>query len=123
VQLLSLQRGVGKEQLASVAFPVVDAGAMLEARGSEFLDTAALLKNLDLVITADTAMGHLAGGLGVPCWIALAHFADWRWFQTRHDSPWYPSVRLFRQQIASDWAGVFAHMVAALAQLTPPTKP
>ena len=71
VQLLSLQRGFGKEQLADAKFAITDLAAMQEERGGDFLDTAALVKNLDLVIACDTALAHLAGALGVPCWIAL----------------------------------------------------
>jgi ADP-heptose:LPS heptosyltransferase len=117
-----LQRGFGKEQLADAKFAITDLAAMQEERGGDFLDTAALVKNLDLVIACDTALAHLAGALGVPCWIALAHFADWRWFQTRADSPWYLSVRLFRQQSAGDWPNVFARIAAELARDAAPPQ-
>jgi tetratricopeptide (TPR) repeat protein len=75
-----------------------------------FLDTAAIMENCDLVITADTATAHLAGALGVPAWVALKYVPDWRWFLDRDDSPWWASLRLFRQQRPGDWAGVFAAM-------------
>jgi ADP-heptose:LPS heptosyltransferase len=68
----------------------------------------------DLVITSDTAVAHLAGALGVETWVALKHVPDWRWMLDREDSPWYPGMRLFRQQRDGDWDGVFARMRAAL---------
>ena len=79
-----------------------------------FLDTAAIMRTCDLVITADTAPAHLAGALGVPAWVALKHVPDWRWFLGRADSPWYPSLRLFRQPATGDWASVFEAMEAEL---------
>jgi ADP-heptose:LPS heptosyltransferase len=79
------------------------------------MDTAAIMKNLDLVITSDTAIPHLAGALGVPVWIALPCPPDWRWLLDRSDSPWYPTMRLFRQKQPGDWAGVFEEIRAALA--------
>ena len=68
----------------------------------------------DLVISADTAPAHLAGALGVPTWVALKHIPDWRWFLDRADSPWYPSLRLFRQPATGDWASVFRVLQAEL---------
>jgi hypothetical protein len=73
-----------------------------------------VMMNLDLVITSDTAIAHLAGGLGVAVWVALSFSPEWRWLLKRCDSPWYPTMRLFRQASAGDWAGVFAQMKAAL---------
>ena len=70
---------------------------------TDFGETAALMGNLDLVVTVDTSMGHLAGALGKPVWILIPKAADWRWMLDREDSPWYPSVRLFRQQKPGDW--------------------
>ena len=70
---------------------------------TDFSDTAAIIANLDLVITADTAVAHLAGALGKPVWVLLPFVADWRWFTDRDDSPWYPTMRLFRQEKAGDW--------------------
>ncbi|WP_034297197.1 tetratricopeptide repeat protein [Herbaspirillum sp. RV1423] len=80
----------------------------------EFDDTAALIANLDLVISVDTAVAHLAGAMDVPVWILLPQAADWRWFLERDDSPWYPSARLFRQEERGDWAGVIARAQTAL---------
>jgi len=72
----------------------------------DFSDTAALILQLDLVISVDTSVAHLAGALGEPVWILLPHNPDWRWLLDRDDSPWYPSARLFRQQQIGNWAGV-----------------
>jgi hypothetical protein len=85
-----------------------------EAR--DFADTAGIVANLDLVIAVDTAVAHLAGALGTPCWILLAdHMTDWRWLTERDDSPWYPGIaRLFRQEVRGDWASVLARVAAAL---------
>lgn len=114
VRLIGLQKNAGSEQLDHLP-----AGMMVECYDFDtgpdaFLDTAAMMKNCDLVITADTAPAHLAGALGVPAWVALKHVADWRWFLERADSPWYPSLRLFRQAATNDWASVFAAMQAEL---------
>jgi len=72
------------------------------------------MKSLDLVITSDTAVAHLAGALGAPVWVALKSAPDWRWMTDRTDNPWYPTMRLFRQPGAGDWEGVFAQMESAL---------
>jgi hypothetical protein len=80
----------------------------------DLADTAAALTQLDLVVTIDTAVAHLAGALGVPCWVALPFVPDWRWLLDRVDSPWYPSLRLFRQERLGDWDGVFQQLVAQL---------
>ena len=77
----------------------------------------AVMQNLDLVITSDTAIAHLAGGLGVPVWVALPHVADWRWLLGRDDSPWYPTMRLFRQTTKGDWPDVFRRMAEELRLL------
>src|SRR5262249_35099339 len=73
--------------------------------------------NLDLIVTSDTAVAHLAGALGRPVWVALKHVPDWRWMIDREDSPWYPTARLFRQTRAGDWDEVFARVAAALVRL------
>jgi len=75
---------------------VFDAGNRFE----DFMDAAAVMKNLDLVVTVDTAVAHLAGALGVPVWVLLPFAPDWRWLLEREDSPWYPTMRLFRQRTA-----------------------
>ena len=78
------------------------------------MDTAAVLKNLDLVISVDTAIAHLAGALGIPVWVALPFAPDWRWLMGREDSPWYPTMRLFRQTRPGQWEDVFHHIAEAL---------
>ena len=80
----------------------------------DLADTAAAIAQLDLVISVDTAVAHLAGALGKPVWILLAFSPDWRWLLEREDSPWYPSARLFRQHQRGDWEGVFARVAQAL---------
>jgi tetratricopeptide (TPR) repeat protein len=119
VRLLSLQKGLGSEQLHALAnlFEVVDLAARLDEKAGPFMDTAAVMKNLDLVITSDTALAHLAGALGVPVWLALAYSPDWRWLLEREDSPWYPSMRLFRQSRLGAWEDVFERMRAELTRL------
>ena len=116
VHLYSLQKGSGIEQLQTrpEPFPITDLGSRLDESSGAFLDTAAVMKNLDLVITADTAAAHLAGALGVPVWVALWSAPDWRWLLQREDSPWFPTMRLFRQTALGDWAGVFQRLAAAL---------
>lgn len=111
VELYSLQKGPGTDQIADVRFPIVALGSKLDETGGAFTETAAVMQALDLVITCDSALGHLAGALGVPVWVALtAHGADWRWLWHREDSPWYPTMRLFRQEKPGDWAPVFERM-------------
>jgi Tfp pilus assembly protein PilF len=115
VQLISFQRIHGLEQLDEIEsrFAVSSIGEQLH----DFLDTAAAMQSLDLVITPDTALGHLAGALGVPVWLALSFAAESRWLQGRSDSPWYPSMRLFQQERWGDWAQVFKRMAAELPRL------
>ena len=118
IKLISLQKGPGTEQLQAMAskFSVVDLGTLDEAAGG-FMDTAAVMKNLDLVISSDTAVAHVAGVLGIPVWVALQIVPDWRWLLEREDSPWYPTMRLFRQTRYGDWDGVFNRMAEELKKL------
>jgi hypothetical protein len=113
VHLFSLQKGTGSEQLPEFgqAFPITDLGSLISA---DFRDTAAAMVNLDLVISVDTSVAHLAGALGVPLWVLLPFNPDWRWLLDRDDSLWYPSARLFRQQTWGDWEGVFTRVASAL---------
>jgi hypothetical protein len=115
VCLYSLQKGTGREQLRAAAgyLPAIDLADRLD-EGGGFLDTAAVMKNLDLVVTSDTSIAHLAGALGVPVWVALALGADWRYLLGREDSPWYPTMRLFRQTRLGDWDSVFERIATEL---------
>ena len=119
VYLFSLQKGQGSEQLATLAdrFHVIDLAHDLDPAGEAFLDTAAVMRCLDLVVTSDSAPAHLAGALGVKVWVALARVPEWRWMLERADSPWYPTMRLFRQRQSGDWPAVFATMTDELAKL------
>jgi tetratricopeptide (TPR) repeat protein len=117
VRLISLQKNDGLEQLAEMpdGMKVETLGDDFDAGAQAFLDTAAVMKNLDLVITCDTAIAHLAGALAIPTWIVLRRVPDWRWLLERSDSPWYPTMRLFRQQERRNWRSAFAQMESALA--------
>src|SRR5262249_7334717 len=97
VRLFSLQVEAGTEQLTGTgaSVGVIDLGSRLDP--ASLADAAALVQNLDLVVTVDTALAHLAGALAVPVWVLLPFTPDWRWLLERQDSPWYPTLRLFRQ--------------------------
>lgn len=101
VTLYSLQKIYGLEQLSPTSSVIYF--EKLDTDHGPFMDTAALMKNLDLVITIDTSIAHLAGGLGVPVWVLLPYQADWRWLLDRTNSPWYPSMQLFRQTGPRNW--------------------
>ena len=115
VTLINLQQGHGTEQLETIAdrFKVVSFDDV-DTDSGPFMDTAALMKSLDLVVTSDTALPHLAGAIGVPVWLALPMASDWRWMHGREDSPWYPTMRLFRQQERDNWEEVFERIARAL---------
>jgi ADP-heptose:LPS heptosyltransferase len=115
VSLVSLQVGRGTEQLASAPFSLTDLGNRFDQNSLE--DLAGTLMNLDLVVTVDTAVAHLAGALGVPVWVALPFVPDWRWLLDRDDSPWYPTLRLFRQSSVGDWRELFERIAQALVRL------
>lgn len=112
VEYFSLQIGLGAEQLAECGADssIID----LTSHITDFADTAAFIANLDLVITIDTAVAHLAGALGARTWVLLPSVAEWRWLHNRQDSPWYPATRLFRQPVAGDWPGLMVSVAAAL---------
>ena len=114
--LVSLQRDAARRQIA--AFPRVFDPKSDPAYGvaalEDFADTAALLANLDLLISVDTANVHLAGALGRPAYLLLPFAADWRWLEGRDDSPWYPSIRLLRQTTPGDWPEVMRRLGHAL---------
>ncbi len=110
IRLIGLQKNAGSEQLNRLPPGMTVESYDFDNGPRAFLDTAAMMMACDRVISADTAPVHLAGALGVSTWAALKHVPDWRWFLGRDDSPWYPSLRLFRQPMPGDWASVFAAM-------------
>jgi hypothetical protein len=112
-RLISLQKGEGEEQIEGAGIPVETLPG-LDDGPDAFIDTAAVMTGLDLVVTSDTSIAHLAGALGCRVWVALRHVPDWRWQLDRSDSPWYPTMRLFRQSSDGDWGAVFAAMAEAL---------
>ena len=115
VSLYSLQKDEAREQLKSApeGMELVDWTEELQ----EFTDTAALIENLDMVITVDTAVAHLAGAMGKTVWLLLPFVPDWRWLLEREDSPWYPTMRLFRQKRGGDWESVIGQVAEELAAL------
>jgi ADP-heptose:LPS heptosyltransferase len=113
VRLFSLQMGAAADQMADAGIAVTD---LREAIG-DMADTAALVRHLDLVITVDTAVAHLGGALGWPTWVLLPFAPDWRWLTDRADSPWYPTVRLFRQRRPGDWGEVMERVGMELSKL------
>jgi hypothetical protein len=119
IRLISLQKNEGSEQVTTLpdGMKVETLGDDFDCGPDAFLDTAAVMENLDLVITADTSIAHLAGALGRPTWVALRLVPDWRWLLDRHDSPWYPTMRLFRQQTRDDWSSVFSAMERELTRM------
>jgi tetratricopeptide (TPR) repeat protein len=117
VALLSLQKGEGQKAIAEYygRAPLFNLGAEVD----DFLDTMSIIDLLDIVVTVDTAIAHLAAAMGKPVWILLPLAPDWRWLLERADSPWYPSARLFRQRSAGDWSGVMRDVAKALSELGP----
>ena len=115
VRLVSLQKGFGAEQIAAVDFPVLDLSDRLDERGRSFHGH----RGRDPAVSTwwwppNTAIAHLAGALGAPVWVALPFSPDWRWLQGRDDSPWYPTMRLFRQTEFGRWPDVFERIAAAV---------
>jgi tetratricopeptide (TPR) repeat protein len=120
VHFYSLQMGKDAEQLAAFQTGPDSAIAQITDLGpaiGDMADTAALLAHLDLVITVDTSVAHVAGALARPLWLLLPHTPDWRWLLQREDSPWYPTMRLFRQANTGDWSGVVERVREELAKL------
>ena len=119
VRLISLQKGVGEEQLSVLppSMRVETLGADFDAGPDAFVDTAAAMAALDLIVTCDTSIAHLAGALAAPVWVALKSDAEWRWLAGRADSPWYPTMRLFRQSRRGAWRDVFDAMALEVAAL------
>lgn len=114
VTFYSLQVDDSADELDEFPKPICS----LKDLQGDWSEAASLINQLDLVIAVDTGVIHLAASLGVPTWVALSTQADWRWMLDRADSPWYPSVRLFRQEKAKDWSEVFAEMSSELVLLS-----
>ena len=116
VTFYSLQKYEGAEQLSSIEPSVrpIDLGGRLDNSGAAFIDTAQAMRELDLVISTDTSTVHLAGALGVECWVLLPYAPDWRWGLASENSPWYPNMRLFRQTSPKDWGSVVDKVKRAL---------
>ncbi|WP_294538295.1 tetratricopeptide repeat protein [uncultured Rhodoblastus sp.] len=111
VNLFSLQKGVEADELpAALAARLRRFDELLDVGPDAFVDTAALMNGLDLIVTCDTSIAHLAGALGRPVWLALRHVAEWRWLTGRGDSPWYPTMRLFRCGEDDDWTALFCEI-------------
>jgi tetratricopeptide (TPR) repeat protein len=112
---IALQKGPAAEQLAALPgdVPVVDGSS----HDRDLAETAALMATLDLVITTDTCIAHLAGAMGKPVWILLPHLSDWRWMQRTEATPWYPTAKLFRQSAPGDWDGVLERVIGQLNEL------
>ena len=118
IQLISLQQVSGLEQIEALQneWNLWQPGPEYQADTGDFSETAALIQNLDLVITTDTAVAHLAGSLGKPVWILVSRLPEWRWLLKRADSPWYPTARLFRQTEPGDWEPVIQAVQTELEQ-------
>jgi hypothetical protein len=112
IALVSLQKGPPQIAIAEYfeRAPLLNLGAAI----ADFVDTMAIIEALDLVVTVDTSVAHLAGAMGSPVWILLPYAPDWRWLLDRDDSPWYPTARLFRQSSPGDWGSVVDHVSEAL---------
>ena len=120
VQLYGLQKGKAAGQAAKLAdkMNLINLGEQFE----NFADTAGVIANLDLVISVDTAVAHLAGAMGKPVWVLLPFVPDWRWFFDRNDSPWYPTMRLFRQEKRGDWVAVMRRLTKEVQEVAENSK-
>jgi tetratricopeptide (TPR) repeat protein len=117
-RLFSLQKGAAVRELPeALAARVGDFGEDFDAGPDAFLDTAAIMAHLDLIVTCDTSIAHLAGALGRPVWVALRHVSEWRWMTERAESPWYPTMRLFRCGEGDDWSALFEDVAAEIRRV------
>jgi hypothetical protein len=116
ISWVSLQKGAVTAQLDGYRDRIVD----LDPELNSYSDTAAALSALDLLISVDTSVAHLAGALGRPTWVMLCYMPDWRWLLEREDTPFYPGMRLFRQDEIGDWEGVVQKLMIALHALSNP---
>ena len=119
VRLISLQKNFGTEQVANLPpdMKVETLGDDFDAGSDGFIDSAAVMQLMDLIVSSDTALAHLAGAVGAPTYLALKHVPDWRWLLERDDTPWYPTMRLFRQPDVDNWTSVFDRMSREVAGL------
>jgi len=124
IRLINLQVGQAAKHLSLCKFGsrIEDYSDQVDMGDDAFIDTAAIISNLDIVISCDSSVAHLAGALGKPTWILLNQDAEWRWFIDRADSPWYPSVKLFRQNKLSDWKPVLTQVQEELTRIATTTK-
>ncbi|HLH12529.1 MAG TPA: tetratricopeptide repeat-containing glycosyltransferase family protein [Methylovirgula sp.] len=120
VRLVSLQRRDGLDELKSVPFEIETLGEDFDAGPDAFVDTAAVMQNLDLIVSCDTSVAHVAGALGRPVFVLLKQVPDWRWLLEREDSPWYPTMRLFRQKARDNWSEAIARVGAAIDRMRSP---
>ena len=114
-EFVSLQQGFGSEQLIDIPNPITVLGEDVDKLAA-FVDTAAIVANLDLVITSDSAIAHLVGALGMPVWLLLTKNPDWRWLLDKDYSPWYSNMRVFRQKNVGRWDEVIDQIIEALVQ-------
>jgi hypothetical protein len=113
IQFVSLQKEPNADAEQFAARQIID----WMPACADLMDTAGLISQLDLVITVDTMIAHLAGALGKPVWLLNRFESEWRWMKDRSDSPWYPNMRIFRQSQLHDWDGVIGNVVTALSEL------
>jgi len=118
VRLYGLQKGISAEQIEVEGVPEGMEITNFGQEFADFADTAAAIDNLDLIISIDTSVAHLAGAMGKPVWLLLPFAPDWRWLIDREDSPWYPTMRLYRQQRPGDWDAVFKKISIDLHRLS-----
>jgi ADP-heptose:LPS heptosyltransferase len=112
-QLSDLPSGITVENL----------GAEFDIARDAFIDAATVMSCLDLIVTSDTSIAHVAGALGRRVWVVLQHVPDWRWQIDRSDNPWYPTMKLYRQSVRGDWDGVFERVAEDVAKLTAAAEP